>query len=319
MKKNGKVQPGEIANIWVKGAKRPTVRAPIESLDQIPFMARDMLNETYGVVSMTTQRGCPFPCSYCAARMYNEMYGTTKYGRRRSVENVLQELQEIRRNGPLNYVIFQDDTFTIQPKWLRDFLPQYKELLNVPFSINARAETINPTMLDLLAESGCKHIIFGVESGSDRLRTEIMKRIVSNDRLRDVFRWSKERGIITTANYMLGLPSETRENIEETLALHHQLQPHDFGYFVFYPYPGTPMYRYCKEHGHLPANFEDLPANHRSSVLINNTLSNADIDEYYQRFTTIREQGFLQQYGQYIDDSGKKELTRQIDYIAATG
>jgi len=319
MEQKGYISPDEIPNIWVKGASRPSVRSPISSLNDLPFMARDMLREKHGVASMTTQRGCPFPCTYCAARMYNEMYGTTQYGRRRSINNVLAELQHLRQTGPLNYIIFQDDTFTIQPKWLREFLPQYKKEIHIPFSINARAETISPKMLDQLVDAGCKHIIYGVESGSERLRTDIMKRNVSNKHLYDVFRWSKERGVITTANYMLGMPTETPAEIEETLALHHQLQPHDFGYFVFYPYPGTPMYHYCKKHGYLPEDFEDIQANHRSSVLVNNTLTDEDIEEYYQRFTHIRKQGFLKQYGQYIDEAGRKELHRQIEYIAETG
>ena len=92
----------------------------------------DLLNEHHGVVSVTTQRGCPFLCSYCAARMYNEMYGTTNYGRRRSIENTIEELKEIRKNQALNYVIFQDDTFTIQPKWIKQFLKIYKKEINVP-------------------------------------------------------------------------------------------------------------------------------------------------------------------------------------------
>ena len=64
---------------------------------------------------MTTQRGCPFPCTYCAARMYNELYeGVGDYGRRRSHESVLAELHALRDAGRLGYVIFLDDTFTIQ-------------------------------------------------------------------------------------------------------------------------------------------------------------------------------------------------------------
>ena len=93
-----------------------------------------------------------------------------------------------------------------------------------------------------------------------------MKRRVSNQRLKDVFKWSQDAGIMTTANYIIGTPTETREEIEETLALHAELNPHDFGYFVFYPYPGTPMYHYCKDRGLLPDDMLDRPANHRTSI-----------------------------------------------------
>ena len=107
---------------------RPKLRNPIEPLDAIPFLARDMLDERWGVRHISTQRGCPFPCTYCAARMYDKLYktgDTTDYGRRRSLGNVLAELHALRNPGPLNYVIFLDDTFTIHHPWVREFCKVY--------------------------------------------------------------------------------------------------------------------------------------------------------------------------------------------------
>ena len=197
----------------------------------------------------------------------------------------LMRLRQIRDKGPLNYIIFLDDTFTINHKWVREFCRVYPDKIGVSFSLHARVETINQGMLKDLAKAGCAHITFGVESGSERVRREIMDRKISNQRLIDAFKWSKDAGIITTANYIIGTPTETVDDLEATIALHHQLQPDDFGYFVFYPYPGTPMYHYCKSNGLLPANFDTLPANHRQSVLIHDTLSHEDIEHYYERLT----------------------------------
>ena len=67
------IHDGSIKNIWVKDGTRPSLRPPYPDLNALPYMDRALLNERYGVVNMTTQRGCPFPCTYCAARMYNEM------------------------------------------------------------------------------------------------------------------------------------------------------------------------------------------------------------------------------------------------------
>lgn len=313
----GYVADKKIDNIWVKDGHRPKLRPPFDPIDALPFMARDMLNENHGVVNMTTQRGCPFPCTYCAARMYNELY--TNYGRRRSIQNVIDELKQIRESGNLSYVIFLDDTFTINHKWVREFCRVYPSKIGVPFSLHARAETINESMLHQLAEAGCAHITFGVESGSERLRREVMDRKISNQRLIEAFRWSKAAGIITTANYILGTPTETVQDLEATIALHHQLQPDDFGYFVFYPYPGTPMFHYCKSNNLLPDNFDDLPANHRQSILKHDTLSHDQIEHYYQRFTQIREADYLKRYGVKLNTSAKDELHNQIEHIACTG
>ncbi len=311
--------PSGIKNIRGKNEARPPMYAPFSPIDSLPFMARDLLNENNGVYHMTTQRGCPFPCSYCAARMYNEMYGTKEYGRRRSIENVMAEIRLLKETAEPSYIIFLDDTFTLNHPWVNKFCEIYGAELGIPFSLHARVETINEAMLHRLAKAGCKHITFGVESGSERLRREIMKRRVSNQKLIDAFRWSQDAGILTTANYIIGTPTETREDIEATIALHKQLKPHDFGYFVFYPYPGTPMFHYCKERGLLPDDMFDKPANHRTSILKHDVLSPEDIEEFYQRFTKMREQDYFDRYGQYLTPANKGDVSKQIQDCADNG
>ena len=313
-------QPIEgILNIQGKGDRKPKMHAPFDPIDSMPFMARDLLNENNGVYHMTTQRGCPFPCSYCAARMYNQMYGSQKYGRRRSIPNVMQEIRQLHSKGDLSYIIFLDDTFTLNHPWVKEFCEIYGKEIRVPFSLHARAETVNEELLKMLAKAGCIHITFGVESGSERLRREVMKRRVSNQRLKDVFQWSQDAGIMTTANYIIGTPTETRDEIEETLALHAELNPHDFGYFVFYPYPGTPMYHYCKDRGLLPDDMLDRPANHRTSILNHDTLTPEDIEEFYERFTRVREQNYFDRYGIYLTKEAEASVTQQMNDCAKNG
>jgi radical SAM superfamily enzyme YgiQ (UPF0313 family) len=292
---------GRIANIWARGGLKPALRPPIEPIDGIPFAARDLLDERWGVVHVSTQRGCPFPCTYCAARMYDQLYaeaggsqaGAASYGRRRSHGNVLEELRALRAAGPLNYVIFLDDTFTIHHPWVRDFCRVYGAEFGLPFSLHARVETVNPRMLTELAAAGCRHIVYGVESGSERVRREIMQRSASNQRFRDVFRWTREAGIMATANYILGIPGETLAEMDETMALHHELQPTDFGVFVFYPYPGTALYHLCRERGYLPEDHEQLPAVHSRSILRLPGVSSDEIAAVYARWTAVRAAAML--------------------------
>lgn len=279
-----------IDNIWRRGQARPALRKPFAELDDLPFLARDLLEEPPGIVHMTTQRGCPFPCTYCAARNYDELYGDD-YGRRRSHENVLRELETIAKSSGLNYVIFLDDTFTIHRAWVIDFCRLYRRRFHVPFTIHARIETMDDTVIDALADAGCRHVVFGIESGSFRVRREVMLRPVTNARMVDVFRRTREAGMLVTANYMLGLPGETRAEAEETLALHADLAPDDFGYFVFYPYPGTRLFQVCRERGYLPDDWLERPATHRESILTLPDLSHDDIKELYERFTDLRAAG----------------------------
>ncbi len=318
---NGEPTSG-IDNIWKAGEERPALRPPIQPMDDLPFMARDMLDEYEGCVHMTTQRGCPFPCTYCAARMYNELYeDIANYGRRRSVGSVVEELLEIRRDGTLAYVIFLDETFTIYRRWVREFCSVYRERLAIPFSIHARVETVNEKLIGELAAAGCKHITYGVESGSLRVRRDIMQRAASNERIKKTFRRTREAGIMVTANYMLGIPGETRDDLQQTYDLATELQEHalDFGYFVFYPYPGTTLFRVCLDNGYLPDDYLGREANHHESILNLPNLTRDEISEYYDRFTALRERQSLQRAGACLSDEAQATIRDSVEQIATTG
>jgi len=317
--KGEEIKEGQIANIWVKGASRPEIRPPAKPLDKIPFLARDLLDEQHGVVHLITQRGCPFPCSFCAAGGIRELYKNKGYLRRRTVEDVVRELCQIKDKQSLNYVVFLDDTFTVNQGWVREFCLAYSKQISIGFSINARVETVSRNTIDLLAEAGCRHIIYGVESGSMRIRRDIMNRPVENNRFIDVFKLTKEAGIMATANYMIGLPGEKPEDIEQTLALNEEIEPDDFGYFVFYPYPGTRLFHLCREKGFLPENWLELPANNRQSILDLPDLTKEDIENYYNKFTEVRNQTYMNRYGSALSKEAKALASKMFEESAAVG
>lgn len=308
-----------IPNIWARGGQRPVLRPPFEPIDQLPFMARDMLDEPSGVIHMATQRGCPFPCTYCAARMFNQLYeGTGQYGRRRSHGNVLDELIGLRDEGKLSYVIYLDDTFTIYRRWVKEFCRVYAESLRVPFSLHARVETVTQDMLRMLADAGCNQITYGVESGSEQVRREVMQRGVENQRFHDVFKWTRDVGIQVTANYMLGLPGETRDDLQQTLDLAEELDVLDFGYFVFYPYPGTQLFNECVQKGYLPEDYLERPANHRESILKLPCITQQDISEFYDKFTELRQRRF-RRLGVELPEVQSDGATDHVFELASTG
>lgn len=318
---SGRFPEKGIANIRVCGQPAPPMRPPFEPIDALPFMARDMLGEKHGVRYMVTQRGCPYTCSYCAARQFADLYegAYASYGRRRSPENVMQEILSIGNEGDLNYIIFLDDTFTINHAWVKAFCKIYAEESAVPFSLHARSETVNASLLEHLAEAGCKHIVYGVESGSERVRRDILKRNISNQRLCESFQQTQAAGIIATANYMLGIPGETASDIEETLSLHDQLKPDDFGYFVFYPYPGTSLFKLCIEKGYLPENLYEFPAHHHASVLDLPDLTGEEIEHYYERFTDLRIRDRLADLPADTGNEARRELAAKIRRDASKG
>lgn len=316
LRDHGPVPEGALPNVQVRGGRRPPLRPPIPDLDALPWMARDLLTERHGVRYMVTQRGCPFLCTYCAARMYNEMY--EDYGRRRTQASVLAEIRALREQGA-TYLIFLDDTFTINPRWVKEFCAQHAAEGALPFSLHARAETMSDEMIGQLAQAGCRHITYGVESGSPRVRRDVMKRLITNQKMIDVFHRTRAAGILTTANYILGVPGETCEDIEQTLELHEALEPDDFGYFVFYPYPGTPLFHVCKAQGLLPEDWMTRPANHRESILRLPDLSPEDIARYYDRFTEARQRHYLRRYGAQLGEEGRQAVRQDHSRCAASG
>ena len=185
-------------------------------------------------------------------------------------------------------MIVLDDTFPIHHPWVREFCRVYGAELAAPFSLHARVETVNQKLLEALATAGCNQITYGVESGSERVRRDIMRRPVSNQRIEQVFAWTREAGIAVTANYMLGLPGETPDDLDQTLALAERLEVLDFGYFVFYPYPGTQLFHVCRERGYLPDDWLERPANHRASILTMAELPAEHITRVYDGFTDLR-------------------------------
>jgi hypothetical protein len=104
----------------------------------------------------------------------------------------------------------------------------------------------------------------------------------------------------------------------ETLALHHVLEPDDFGFFVFYPYPGTQLHRYCIENGYLPADHLDRPANHRMSVLTLPTLTPEDILASYQEWTRVRAASAMRRSGP-LSAEGSRAVVEQIEHCASAG
>jgi radical SAM superfamily enzyme YgiQ (UPF0313 family) len=311
MGKGEDIRTACIPNLWMKGSGPPKLHPPV-SVDSLPFMARDLLDEIEGVIHISAMRGCPFSCTYCAGGAIGYLFDNRTYVRKRSVNNVIHELQHIRENGPIYYVIFLDDTFTIHQEWLKEFCIAYGREIGAGFSINARADTVNPDIITMLAQAGCKHIVYGVESGSRHVREEILNRPGDNKQFVDAFRWTREAGIMATANYMIGIPGETHEDIGETLALNEEIAPDDFGYFIFYPYPGTPLFNVCREKCFLPENYLDLPANNRQSILTLPDLAKDEIEHYYNVFKAMREKNYLRRYGGSLNDAQKTAAIKSL-------
>ena len=261
---------GDITNIkslWVKAGgyvhKNP-IGTPIQDLDALPLPDRELfdfdailesIDSRVGsrIADVLATRGCPFNCGYCCNHALRGLYPQgTSYVRHRSVNNVLEEIRHLVARYRVEGLIFEDDSFTLNKKWIMELLERYGREFRLPFDCNTHPTTLlDKDIVFALKEAGCQHISIGIETGNQWLRKEVLKRPVSNDQIKQAFHLVREAGIKTTSFNIVGLPYETKEMVEETIELNRLVNADAITVSIFYPYPGTHLYEVCKAAGWL--------------------------------------------------------------------
>ncbi|MFH0965202.1 MAG: radical SAM protein [Planctomycetota bacterium] len=219
----------------------------VEDLDSLPFGLREIFpyqeildyNRPNVGLEMSASRGCPFGCGYCANETLNRLTASAGV-RLRSPANVTAEIRHnLDRYANVSMVGFHDDIFGLDKDWLREFAERYRRDVGLPFWCNLRVGTFTDAHLAQLREAGCFRVHLGVESGSERIRREILDRPFRNRDISDAFRSIREAGLRAVAFFMLGLPEETEADIRETVALAREIRPDWSVVSLFTPYPGT--------------------------------------------------------------------------------
>lgn len=258
--------PTTIPNIWMRHKDKILKNEPrplIEDLDSLPFSDREIFDEAHllrgsrGAMAILASRGCPFGCSYCCNPAYRKLYrGKGNWVRRRSTENIIQEIKMLISTYPVKLLYFDDDVFTLDKKWLLAFLGVYQKEIKLPFRVNVRVETIDRETLFALKSAGCEMIQIGVEHGDESFRTEILNRKMTNTQIENVFKWAEEADIKTWSFNMIGFPGETMQSAMSTIEINRRLKPDHLQISVFNPYPGTELYERCLKKGFFHENAE---------------------------------------------------------------
>lgn len=172
-----------------------------------------------------------------------------KYIRKRSVDNVIEEVLEVKEKYSIRMVDFLDDTFILDEKWLEAFSERFPREVKLPFGCNVRANLVNERICQLLRKAGCIEVAMGVESGNDRLRNELLERGLSKEQIIDSARQIRRAEIRLITQNMISLPEETLENALETVELNLQCRPNLSGFSFYQPYPGTKLCDYATRKG----------------------------------------------------------------------
>lgn len=223
----------------------------IEDLDSLPFPARHLVdNNIYRrpdnnkvQATIKVSRGCPFHCFFCLA---TPVSGAKV--RRRSPENIVAEIRECVEKYNIKNFLFWSDIFNIDKDWTMKLCQAIIDSgLKITWSANTRADTADLEMAEMMYKSGCRLVSIGVESGSQYMLEKMGKKITLNDVRRTVKVFKKAK--IRIYNYfVIGLPWETEDTVEETIKFAIELNSDFISFYTATPLPGSRFYDYALEH-----------------------------------------------------------------------
>ncbi len=231
-------------------------RAVLEDMDQLPFVTevykRDLKVEDYFIgylkhpyMSLYTGRGCRSKCTFC---LWPQTVGGHRY-RVRSVDHVIEEIRLARSCFPqVQEFFFDDDTFT-DDRPRAEAIARELGKLGVTWSCNAKANVPRAT-LEILRDNGLRLLLVGYETGNQQILNNI-KKGMRIDIARRFTKDCHELGITIHGTFILGLPGETKETIEETIRFAAEINPHTIQVSLAAPYPGTELYRQAVSEGWL--------------------------------------------------------------------
>jgi radical SAM superfamily enzyme YgiQ (UPF0313 family) len=220
-------------------------------------------------------RGCPHRCAFCFNdRLLDLFPGAWGRVRMKSPAHLVAEIEAARAVSPIRSIFFADDLFASDNRWLAEFGPIYRERIGIPFMCVTRADRVDAETARLLREAGCRTVSFGVESGSERIRRQILGKAIDDATIVRCAELLHAEGIRVQTSNMFCLPGETLDDALDTIRLNVRIRA-DFVFTpLFLPFPGTRLADDCIGKGYLPPAFglSDLP----QSFLTRSILSTPD-------------------------------------------
>jgi anaerobic magnesium-protoporphyrin IX monomethyl ester cyclase len=238
-------------------------REVLREIDSLPAPAWDLVNMSeykkrwlkssgFFSLNISTTRGCPFHCNWCAKPIYGSRYNV------HSPQRVASEIKMLTENFGAGHIWITDDIFGLKPGWVNEFAEIVeREKLKFKFKIQSRVDLLlQENNIEALKRAGCETIWVGAESGSQKV-LDAMDKGTKVEQIYEATRLMKKHGIRPAFFLQFGYPSETKMDIEATINMVMELMPDDIGVSVSYPLPGTKFYETVKSELREKANWTD--------------------------------------------------------------
>ena len=204
-----------------------------------PYTIRGLFLSSFYIL---VGRGCPSQCTFCVSVEMRKTLAPGKSLRCRSVKNVVDEIELLKRRYLIDAFYFIDDNFTLRRDLVSDICDELiKRKTNLIWGCSARINTLSEELLQKMKRSGCVQVDLGVESGSDAVLKRLKKGITVHE-IKEIFKACHKIGMRTFANILINVPAETEEEINDTLKLLDQIKPSVTSFNIFIPYLGTEIY-----------------------------------------------------------------------------
>ncbi|MCL4233107.1 MAG: B12-binding domain-containing radical SAM protein [Deltaproteobacteria bacterium] len=259
---------------------------------EVPFRKHRPVNSMNGIMQagrvvapVMTSRGCPYHCTYCHNLMGRRM-------RARSIDHVIEEIDTLVRDHGVDEIQFVDDIWNYDRRRVLEFcekivLRPYR--IHIAFPNGVRGDLLDREQIDALKRAGCYNLTFAVESGSDRVQT-LLKKSLKKERLMASIEYASSVGIVTKGYFIIGFPTETAAEIDQTVQLAVESKLNIASFFTFTPFPKTPLYDLAVSE--LGGRVRDLDYDYYSHQSFYALATGCDLSmtqkRAYRRFFTVR-------------------------------
>ncbi len=255
-----------IRNLWTKknGEVIKNPLRPAIDINRLPFinydifeqrrLYRPMYGKIFTMIHVEIDRGCPYSCTYCEAPQLRKLYKNSDCGtyyRKKDVDRLIAEMKHLVKVYNPDYINFNAESFLAKSvSELKQFARGYKGI-GLPFWCQSRPETVTEEKIRILKDMRCQNLQFGIEHGNEQFRRKMLNRHHSNEQMLKAFSIVEKFKISYTVNNIIGFPDETRELIFDTININRQINPSTINCYIFAPYKGIALHKYCIEKGYI--------------------------------------------------------------------